>query len=307
MLGMHGTVAANLAVQNCDCLVAVGARFDDRVTGNVQTFAPHAKVIHVDVDPASISKNVEVDIPVVGDARNILGKLLPLIRATARPAWLTQIAEWKRKHPLRYATDGVIKPQEVIDVIGRATDHQAIISTGVGQHQMWAAQVYGWRKPRQIITSGGLGTMGFGVPAAIGAKVGNPDATVIDIDGDGGFSMTMVEIITAVHNRIAAKFVVLDNEYLGMVRQWQELFYGKRYSGVQHPCPDLAAVARGFGAEAATISHRSQIAGAIDEMLACEGPFVLHAKVEPEENVFPMVPAGKSLDEMELGTLGTLA
>ncbi len=307
MLGMHGTVAANRAVQNCDCLIAVGARFDDRVTGNVATFAPHAKIIHVDVDPASIAKNVPVDIPVVGDAADILGKLLPLIRPTDRTPWLAQIAEWKSKFPLRYVPEGKIKPQEMIAAIGAATDHNAIITTGVGQHQMWTAQFYGWRRPRQIITSGGLGTMGFGVPAAIGAKVGNPKSTVIDIDGDGSFSMTMVEIITAVHNDIGAKFVVLDNEYLGMVRQWQELFYGKRYSHVQHPCPDLAAVARGFGAQAGTISERTEIAGAIDEMLACDGPYVLHVKVDPLENVFPMVPAGKSLDEMELGELGTLA
>ena len=307
MLGMHGTVTANYAVQKSDCLVAVGARFDDRVTGNLETFAPHAKIIHIDIDPSNISKNVVADIPVVGDAKDILERMLPLVKQVDRSAWLKQIARWKKQHPLTCSAKGKIKPQEIVRRIGEATKHEAIIATGVGQHQMWTAQFYGWRKPRQIITSGGLGTMGFGVPAAIGAKVGNPTSTVIDIDGDGSFSMTMVEIITAVQNDIAAKFVVLDNGYLGMVRQWQELFYGKRYSSVRHPCPDLRAVAKGFGAEAVTITERSQINDAVAEMLACDGPFVLDAKVEPEENVFPMVPAGKSLDDMEMGTLGTLA
>jgi len=304
MLGMHGSAAANYAVQECDCLVAVGARFDDRVTGNLETFAPHAKIIHIDIDPTSIAKNVEVDIPVVGDARDILEKMLPHLKARRRSEWLGKIDAWKKKHPFTYARGtGRIKPQEVVEEIGKRTDHDAIIATGVGQHQMWAAQFYGWRKPRQIVTSGGLGTMGFGCPAAIGAKVGNPDRTVIDIDGDGSFSMTMIEVITAVQNDIAAKFVVLNNDYLGMVRQWQEMFYGRRYSAVSHPCPNFSKVAEGFGARGMHVTDRKELSDAITDMLACDGPVVLDIAVEPEENVFPMVPAGKSLNEMDFGRL----
>ena len=303
MLGMHGTAAANFAVQDSDCLIAVGARFDDRVTGNVETFAPKAKIIHVDIDPASISKNVEVDIPVVGDAKDILERLLPLIARKDRSGWLKKIEQWKRKYPLRYDTDGRIKPQEVVHRLGEMTGHDAIIATGVGQHQMWTAQFYGWRRPRQIVTSGGLGTMGFGCPAAIGAQFGNPGATVVDIDGDGSFCMTMVEVITAVRYQQPVKFVILDNGYLGMVRQWQELFYGRRYSSVEHPCPDFAKVAEGYGARGMRISQRSELADAIAEMLKHEGPVVLHVEVEPEENVYPIVPAGKSLQDMDLGKL----
>ena len=303
MLGMHGSATANFAVQECDCLIAVGARFDDRVTGNVSTFAPHAKVIHIDIDPASISKNVEVDIPVVGDAKDILEKMVPLIESPDRSKWLAQIEQWKQRYPLKYETDGRIRPQEVVEAIGRLTRHDAIIATGVGQHQMWAAQFYGWRRPRQIITSGGLGTMGYGCPAAIGAQFGNPGATVIDIDGDGSFSMTMVEVITAVQYQQPVKFVVLDNGYLGMVRQWQEMFYGKRYSAVVHPCPEFKMIAEGYGARGMKVSDRRELCDAINEMLKHEGPVVLHVAVEPEENVYPMVATGKSLHEMDLGKL----
>ncbi|HOD81009.1 MAG: Acetolactate synthase large subunit [Planctomycetes bacterium ADurb.Bin126] len=303
MLGMHGSASANFAVQDCDCLIAVGARFDDRVTGNLANFAPNAKIIHIDVDPASISKNVVVDIPVVGDAKDILTKMLPLIQEKDRSPWVSRITEWKRRYPFRYDADGHIKPQEVIETIGKMTDHDAVVATGVGQHQMWSAQFYGWRRPRQIITSGGLGTMGFGCPASIGAQFALPGATVIDIDGDGSFSMTMVEVITAVQYQQPVKFVVLDNGFLGMVRQWQEMFYGRRYSSVVHKCPDFAGLARAFGAHGIRVSERSELADAVGEMLKHEGPVVLHAEVEPEENVYPMVPAGKSLHEMELGKL----
>ena len=303
MLGMHGSAAANYAVQECDCLIAVGARFDDRVTGNLDTFAPHARIIHIDIDPASISKNVQVDIPVVGDARDSLSKLLEFIETPDRAPWLKRIRRWKADYPFRYEGVGRIKPQEVVEMVGRLTDHDAIVATGVGQHQMWAAQFYGWRRPRQIITSGGLGTMGFGCPAAIGAQFGNPGRTVVDIDGDGSFSMTMIEVFTAVQHDQPVKFIVLDNGYLGMVRQWQELFYNRRYSAVDHPCPDFAAVARGFGAHAVTVSDRSELGDAMNETLKHEGPVVLDVKVEPEENVFPMVAAGKGLHEMNLGKL----
>ncbi|MHC4294994.1 MAG: biosynthetic-type acetolactate synthase large subunit, partial [Planctomycetota bacterium] len=223
MLGMHGSAPANYAVQEADCLIAVGARFDDRVTGDLTTFAPHAKIVHIDIDPASISKNVGVDVPVVGDARDILEKLIDFIETPDRSAWLAKIAEWQKQYPFQYAPpEGKIRPQQVVEAVGELTNHDAIVATGVGQHQMWAAQFYGWRKPRQMITSGGLGTMGFGCPAAIGAQFGNPGATVIDIDGDGSFGMTMVEVITAARYAQPVKFVVLDNTYLGMVRQWQE-------------------------------------------------------------------------------------
>jgi len=304
MLGMHGTAYANYAVQECDCLVAIGARFDDRVTGRIDTFAAKAEtIIHIDIDPASISKNVVVDIPVVGDAKFILGRMLEHIQPTDRSAWLGQIAEWKQKYPLHYEHDGLIKPQEVVEALGRITGHDAIIATGVGQHQMWAAQFYGWRRPRQIITSGGLGTMGFGCPAAIGAAFGNPGQTVIDIDGDGSFSMTMIEVFTAVQNDLPVKFVVLDNGYLGMVRQWQEMFYNRRYSGVAHPCPDFSKVAEGLGARGIRINDRAELADGLAETLKHPGPVVCCVSVEPEENVYPMVATGKSLNEMELGKL----
>jgi acetolactate synthase-1/2/3 large subunit len=304
MLGMHGSATANYAVQDCDCLIAVGARFDDRVTGKLETFAPKAKIIHVDIDPASISKNVVVDIPVVGDAKEILEKMLEYIAPVDRSAWLETVADWKRKYPLTYEKgSAAIKPQEVVQRLGELTDHDAIVATGVGQHQMWAAQFYGWKKPRQIITSGGLGTMGFGCPAAIGAQFGNPGATVIDIDGDGSFAMTMGEVFTAVQHDMPVKFVVLDNGYLGMVRQWQELFFRRRYSAVAHPCPDYAKIAEGFGARGMTVSDPSELDDALNEALSHEGPVVLAVRVEGEENVFPMVPAGKSLHEMELGKL----
>jgi acetolactate synthase-1/2/3 large subunit len=303
MLGMHGTAYANYAVQESDCLVAVGARFDDRVTGKIEAFAPKAKIIHVDIDPASISKNVPVDIPVVGDAKYILEKLLEHVDAKERPAWHEQIAQWKKLYPLKYAPDGGIKPQEVVELLGELTKHDAIVATGVGQHQMWTAQFYGWRRPRQILTSGGLGTMGYGCPAAIGAQFGNPGATVLDIDGDGSFSMTMGEVITAVQHDLPVKFIVLDNGYLGMVRQWQDLFYHKRYSAVAHPCPDFKMVAEGFGARGIRISARSELADGLNEALKHPGPVVVAVEVEPEENVYPMVAAGKGLHEMDLGKL----
>ena len=304
MLGMHGSATANYAVQDSDCLVAVGARFDDRVTGDLAGFAPKAKIIHIDIDPTSIAKNVNVDIPVVGDAKDVLTRMLEYIEPKKRPAWLEQIAKWKKEYPFTYdRKSGNLKPQHVVEAIGELTDHDAIVATGVGQHQMWAAQYYGWRWPRQILTSGGLGTMGYGCPAAIGGQFGNPGKTVIDIDGDGSFSMTMGEVITAVQYDQPVKFVVLDNNYLGMVRQWQEMFYGHRYSAVGHPCPDYAVIAESFGAKGMSISEPGEVRDAVAEMLAHEGPVVLACKVAEEENVFPFVPPGKSLGEVDLGKL----
>ncbi|MBT3279123.1 MAG: biosynthetic-type acetolactate synthase large subunit [Phycisphaerales bacterium] len=298
MLGMHGTAFANFAVQEADVLVSVGARFDDRVTGDLSRFAPKAKIIHIDIDPASISKTVKVDIPLVGDAKAILTQMIEHIESPDRAPWLKQIADWKTEYPMAYATEGNIRPQEVIAMLGEKTDHDAIIATGVGQHQMWAAQFYGWKRPRQMLTSGGLGTMGYGVPAAIGAQFANPDKLVVDIDGDGSFSMTMVEVITAVGYKMPTKFIVLDNDYLGMVRQWQEMFYGHRYSGVTHPCPDFSSIAKAFGAESIQVTEREDLSAAMDKMIASEGTFVLHVCVEKEENVYPMVAAGKALHEI---------
>jgi acetolactate synthase-1/2/3 large subunit len=303
MLGMHGSAYANYAVQGCDLLIAVGARFDDRVTGKLDTFAPHARIIHIDVDPSSISKNVDVDIPVVGDAKSVLAELLNHVEHRDRAEWFAQINEWKQRHPFSYnqQADGAIKPQYVIDEISRLTHGEAIITTGVGQHQMWAAQFYRWRQPRQMITSGGLGTMGYGFPAAIGAALGCPDRHVIDIDGDGSFLMTCNELATVVQYNIPVKVVILNNHYQGMVRQWQELFFERRYVATEMVNPSFARVAEAFGATGLDIREPGQVAPAIEKMLNTPGPVVLDAHVEPEENVYPMVAVGKSLHEMEMG------
>jgi acetolactate synthase-1/2/3 large subunit len=298
---MHGSAYANYSVQNCDLLIAVGARFDDRVTGKLDTFAPNAKIIHVDIDPSSISKNVDVDIPVVGDAKTILIALLPLIEHRERETWFNMIQMWKNRHPFTYDdTDAVIKPQYVIDRISDLTRGEAIITTGVGQHQMWAAQFYRWREPRQMITSGGLGTMGFGFPAAIGAQIGRPDKTVIDIDGDGSFAMTLFELPVIVEQKLPVKVVILNNHYQGMVRQWQELFYEKRYVAVKMANPDYAKVAEAFGVKGIRIRNKSDVNPGLEEMLAHDGPVVVDVDVDPDENVYPMVAAGKGLHEMVL-------
>ncbi|MGB2863024.1 MAG: biosynthetic-type acetolactate synthase large subunit [Sedimentisphaerales bacterium] len=299
MLGMHGSAYANYAVQQCDLLIAVGARFDDRVTGKIETFAPNAKVIHIDIDPASISKNVGVDIPVVGDAKIILKALAKEVEYQERKKWFGKIAEWKKKFPFRYdQNSSTIKPQYVIEEICRQTKNEAIVTTGVGQNQMWAAQFYKFVKPRQFISSGGLGTMGFGLPAAIGAQIARPDATVIDIDGDHSFNMTMTELSTAVEHELPIKVCILNNGYMGMVRQWQELFYGRRYSKSYLKNPEYEALAKALGAVGMTVDKKADGPKAIKQMLKEKQPCVVDFKVEPEENVWPMVPAGKSLDEM---------
>ncbi len=299
MLGMHGAAYANYAVQECDLLIAVGARFDDRVTGKVETFAPHAKIIHIDIDPSSISKNVSVDIPVVGDAKVILGELVKEVEYRERKRWFNKIAEWKKKFAFRYDQDSsTIKPQFVIEELCRQTKNDAIVTTGVGQNQMWAAQFYKFIKPRQLISSGGLGTMGYGLPAAIGAQVAMPDATVIDIDGDHSFNMTMTELATAVEHNLPINVCILNNGYMGMVRQWQELFYNKRYSKSYLSNPDYATVARALGAVGITVDKKEEVPKAVKQMLAEKKPCVVDFRVEREENVWPMVPAGKSIDEM---------
>jgi len=299
MPGMHGSAYANYAIQECDLLIAVGARFDDRVTGNVKTFAPKAKIIHIDIDPASISKNVRVDIPVVGDARIILGQLAEMAEYHKREKWFKKIADWKEKFPFRYDNNSSkIKPQYVIDEIWRQTSGEAIITTGVGQNQMWAAQFYKFSRPRQLLSSGGLGTMGYGLPAAVGAQAARPEATVIDIDGDHSFNMTMTELSTAVENKLPIKVCILNNGYMGMVRQWQELFYNKRYSQSYLSNPNYATVAQALGAVGMTVDKKADVPKAVKQMLAEKRPCVVDFRVEREENVWPMVPAGASIDEM---------
>jgi acetolactate synthase-1/2/3 large subunit len=300
MLGMHGSAYANYAVQEADLLIAVGARFDDRVTGKIATFAPHAKIVHIDIDPASISKNVQVDIPVVGDARYILTELTKEVEYRPREAWFQKIADWKQKYPFRYdAKSPTIKPQYVIEEVCRQTNNDAIVATGVGQHQMWSAQFYKFLRPRQFISSGGLGTMGFGLPAAIGAQIAKPDATVIDFDGDHSFNMTMTELATAVQHELPIKVCIFNNGYMGMVRQWQELFYGQRYSCSYLKNPNYAEVARALGAVGITVDKKEDVPQAVAQMLAEKRPCVVDFRIEQLENVWPMVPAGKSLSEMD--------
>jgi len=300
MLGMHGTAYANYAVQECDLLIAVGARLDDRVTGDVRSFAPRARVIHIDIDPASIAKNVRVDIPIVGDARTVLSELARHVRHRERAAWFARIAAWKDAWTPDFDRAAAsVKPQYVIEELCRRTGGEAIITTGVGQHQMWAAQFYRFRRGRQLITSGGLGTMGFGLPAAIGAQLARPEATVMAIDGDPSFNMTLSELSTAVQAQLPIKICILNNGYMGMVRQWQELFYDRRYVHSRVSNPDYAAYARAVGATGITVDVKAGVGAAIDRMLAEKNPCVVDFHVEAHENVWPMVPAGKGLHEME--------
>ena len=309
MLGMHGSAYANYAVQECDLLIAVGARFDDRVTGNVKTFAPKAKIVHIDIDPASISKNVRADIPVVGDAKSILSELVKEVEHRDRKEWFNKIAEWKKKYPFRYDNNSTtIKPQYVVEEICRQTNGDAIVTTGVGQNQMWTAQFYKFKRARQFLSSGGLGTMGYGLPAAIGAQIAMPGQVVVDIDGDHSFNMTMTELSTAVEHKLPIKVCILNNGFMGMVRQWQELFYNKRYSKSYLANPDYATVARAMGAAGITVEKKADVAKAVKAMLAEKMPCVVDFKVEREENVWPIVPAGKSIHEMNgLDILESLA
>ncbi len=308
MLGMHGTAYANHAIMESDLIIAVGARFDDRVTGRLDAFAPNAKVIHIDIDPASVSKNVEVDIPIVGDAKNILTELNKIVKAPDTAEWLIQVHEWKRHHPLRYHdSDGKIKPQYVVEQIYEATaDKDTIICTEVGQNQMWAAQFYKYTQPRTFISSGGLGTMGYGFPAAIGAKVGCPEKLVIDIAGDGSIQMNIQELATAVINDIPVKIMILNNGFLGMVRQWQQLFYKKRYSGVRLPhVPDFVKLAEAYGAVGIRVTKKSEVRPAIQKAIETNNTVIVDFIVDEEENVLPMVPAGEAINKMIM--IGSLA
>ena len=304
MLGMHGSAFANYAVQESDCLIAVGARFDDRVTGNLATFAPHAKIIHIDVDPSSISKTVDVDVPVVGDAKASLAAMLPHVEFRERREWHAKVKAWKEKFPFRYLDDSVnAKPQYVLEEINKQTRGDAIFTTGVGQHQMWAAQFIRWRYPRQMITSGGLGTMGYGLPAAMGAQLGSPGKTVIDVDGDASYMMTCYELATIAEYDIPVKVCILNNDFQGMIKQWQDLFYDKRYSHSVMRNPNFAKMAEAFGVRGIRCEHKADVEKTVKEMLAHKGPVVVDYFVEPNEHVYPMVPSGKGLHEMELGTL----
>jgi len=299
MLGMHGTAYANHATMESDLIIAVGARFDDRVTGRIDKFAPYAKVIHIDIDPSSISKNVKVDIPIVGDARNILKELLEEIdKIPDTSDWLKTIQAWKRKHPLTYQYKGKINPQYVIEQIDEVTGGEAIIATEVGQNQMWAAQWYKYKYPRTFISSGGLGTMGFGFPAAMGAKVGKPEKIVFDVAGDGSIQMNIQELATCVCNKINVKVAILNNGYLGMVRQWQELFYKKRYSYTCLYNPDFVKLAESYGASGIRVTKKEDVRPAIEKAIAIDNTVFIDFIVEPEENVYPMVPAGEAINRM---------
>ena len=308
MLGMHGTYCANMAVSKADLLVAIGARFDDRVTGKLSDFAPHAKIIHVDIDPSSISKNVQVDIPIVGDCRDTLQQFNDLLHempardlTKIRGPWLETIASWEKEHPLTYTwSDTTIKPQYVIEKLWELTKGDAYITTEVGQNQMWAAQFYKFKKPRRLMTSGGLGVMGYGFPAAMGVQVAQPEAIVIDIAGDGSIQMNIQELITVVENKLPVKIAILNNSFLGMVRQWQQLFYERRYSFTPMAAPDFVKLAEAYGAVGLRATKPQEVEPVIKEALNTPRPVIMDFRVEPEECVMPMVPAGKAIHEMLL-------
>jgi acetolactate synthase-1/2/3 large subunit len=306
MLGMHGTRSANYAMDEADLIVAIGARFDDRITGKLSEFAPRAKFIHIDIDPAEISKNVPAHIPIVGDVKNILPRLTAEYRAQAPERsrldeWWNRIAGWRAQHPLRWeeSTDSAIKPQSVVQALYDATEGDAIVTSDVGQHQMWAAQYFHFKGPRRWINSGGLGTMGFGLPAAMGAQIGKPDETVICISGDGSIQMNAQELATCAEHGIPVKVFILNNGYLGMVRQWQELFWERRYSQVdmgQHP--DFVKLAEAYGATGIRLEDKASLDQGIREALATEGPVVVDVRVTREENVYPMISPGAAARDM---------
>jgi len=309
MLGMHGTYRANMAVMESDLLIAVGARFDDRVTGKIEAFAPQAKIIHIDIDPTSISKNVRVDLPIVGDCKRILTKILSLLEGEEINAfkeglekWHHQIEKWKAHHNMSYDQGGSIKPQYVIEKIDELTKGDAIITTEVGQNQMWTAQYYKFLKPRTLLTSGGLGTMGYGFPAAMGAQIAFPNKLVIDIAGDGSFQMNSQELATVVQYRLPIKVAILNNGFLGMVRQWQEFFYGKRYasSSLEGISPDFVKLAEAYGAIGLRVTKIEEVVPTLMRAFSTREPIIVDFIVDPEANVYPMVPAGEPLNQMRL-------
>lgn len=299
MMGMHGMAYANMAVQNADLILAVGMRFDDRATANTKGFAPHAQIIHIDIDPAEIGKNIPVDVPIVGDVKNVLKAIDREIKQREHLDWLSRLDQWGQEHPsLETREDRALLPQYVIRQIYEATQGDAIVVTGIGQHQMWAAQYFNCTKPNSFISSGGLGTMGFELPAAIGAKVGCPGETVWCIAGDGGFQMTLQELATIAQENMAIKIAIINNGYLGMVRQWQELFYGRRYVDTKLWNPDFIKIAEAYSIPGIRVNRREEITPAIQKAMDHSGSFLIDFIVEPEENVYPMVPPGESLSQI---------
>jgi len=318
MLGMHGTKTSNYAVSRCDLLIAIGSRFDDRITGKLSMFAPMAKFIHIDIDPASISKNVIIDVPIVGDAKHILKEMLKYGEKLDIKEWINEIEGWKAEHPLTYIRDDdILRPQFVVEQIYKVTEGDAIVTTEVGQNQMWTAQFYRFNRPRQLVTSGGLGTMGYGLPAAIGAQLAHPNATVFDIAGDGSIQMNIQEMATLTQHQLPVKIAILNNGYLGMVRQWQEFFFGRRYaatclrrdsrcpdncdkSGKDCPpyVPDYVKLAEAYYAVGIRIEKKADVEGVLLEAVKTKKPYLLDFVVNPEENVTPMVPAGAPIDKM---------
>lgn len=307
MLGMHGTFAANRAVSQADVMLAVGVRFDDRVTGKLSAFAPHARIVHIDIDPTTLRKNVRVEVPVVSDCLSALQGLRGILESghaerdwgNAHEAWLGQIREWQEQQPLSWHKSAVLKPQQVVEALYRMTGGEAVITTEVGQHQMWAAQFYRYHKPRTFLTSGGLGTMGYGLPATIGAQLGMPGQLVVGIAGDGSFQMNSQELMTAVENHLPIKLVILNNRFLGMVRQWQELFYDANYESTDmRGQPDFVKLAEAYGAEGYRITTEEELESILPQALASPGTAVIDVVVEREENVYPIVPSGAGLEEM---------
>jgi len=313
MPGMHGSYAANMGMSNCDVMIALGVRFDDRVTGRLSAFAPHAKVIHVDIDPAEVGKNRAPDLPIVGDVKRVLERLNKILvelapqhlakQAASRQAWWAQVRGWKQEFPLSPVySDTEIKPQHLMAEIDRLSGGQAIVTSDVGQHQMWAAQLVKFNEPRLWINSGGLGAMGFGLPAAIGAQFARPDKLVFALVGDGGFQMSIPELSTIASYGLPVKIVVMNNGYLGMVRQWQELFYNNRLSSVELDCfPDAEKLAGAYGFKGRTVEKPHELASALEAAVREPGPYLLNVRVTPFENVYPMIPAGAAINEMVMG------
>ena len=298
MIGMHGLAHANMAVQDADLIIAIGMRFDDRATASTGRFAPQAQVIHIDIDPAEIGKNIRVDVPVVGDIKEVLSVLNREIKVGNHSEWLSTLNKWQREHPSLLIRDtSALVPQYVVRQIYEATQGDAVVVTGVGQNQMWAAQFFTYIKPNSFISSGGLGTMGFELPAAMGVKLGRPEEMVWCIAGDGGFQMTIQELATIAVENVAVKVAIINNGYLGMVRQWQEMFYERRYVDTRLWNPDFVKIAEAYDIPAVRVKSREEVAPAIDRAMDHPGPFVIDFAVEPEENVYPMVPPGKSLSE----------
>jgi acetolactate synthase-1/2/3 large subunit len=298
MMGMHGMACANLAVQHADLILAVGMRFDDRATGNTKGFAPNAQIVHIDIDPAEIGKNIPVDVPIVGDVKSVVKAINREAKRGQHLDWLLQLDQWRQEHPsLEAGKDGALLPQYVIRQIYEATQGDATVVTGTGQNQMWAAQYFVYTKPNSLISSGGLGTMGFELPAAIGAKVGRPGDVVWCIAGDGGLQMTIQELATITQESLAIKIAVINNGFLGMVRQWQELFYGRRYVDTKLWNPDFTKIAEAYSIPGIRVNHREDITPAIKKAMDHPGSFLIDFVVEPEENVYPMVPPGESLSQ----------